>query len=135
MFDHAMRIRDYLKTRLDVELGRAAQSNIIHVETMQHSMIQQGTVSSSQGQIASALDVAALAALIHEIRSADLLLSGTDRSILNGDLETIEAQLRRPHPTLVIVRESLRSARAALEGAGAALLAAKVAQFLGLLPF
>jgi hypothetical protein len=80
--------------------------NIIHIEHMQQSQIQQGTIGSLQTQTLPIVDAVILKALVHEIRSADLSLSSTDRETLESDLETVDAQLKRPKSKHGIIRES-----------------------------
>lgn len=105
--------------------------NVINIERMEQSQIQQGTVSSSQSFTVSSLDRGALEALLTKLRGAEVALSERDRACLDSDLDTLQAQLKRPEPKHPIIRESLSSARAILEGAGATLLASEIAKLLG----
>jgi hypothetical protein len=99
--------------------------NVLQVGTMTNSQIQQGTVNSTQRL--EAVDVAALRELVADIRAVaatlDLELESTAE--LKAELATIDAQLGSPRPKSRVLRESLASARAILEGAaGGGLVAA-----------
>ena len=75
-------------------------------------------------------DAAAVEALVRDIRAVNPALSPIDRATLDSDLATVDAQLKRPRPLRSIIAESLGSARAIVEAAGARLLAGKIAKLL-----
>jgi hypothetical protein len=77
----------------------------------------------------------AVAGLVAAIRGTIGTLPQNSQATVASDLDTIEAQLRRPEPKGSIIRECLRSARTILEAAGATLLANEIGRFLGLRTF
>ena len=107
--------------------------NYVQVATMSHSQIQQGTVGSAQVQ--QSLDVEALRQLVFDLReiAPALDLTAEERAEYDSDLETVTAQLASPRPKVLILRESLHSARAILEGAAGAGVAAAASDLSSLI--
>jgi hypothetical protein len=106
--------------------------NIINVEKMENSQIQQGAVCSSQVMSVAADDVVAIRALLQETRAAlaGLALSDEARQSIESDTGTIEAQLSNPHPKRSIIVECFSSVRHLLEAAGGHVLAMKIAAMM-----
>ncbi|MCX6539220.1 MAG: hypothetical protein NT151_09870 [Acidobacteria bacterium] len=106
--------------------------NIINVERMEHSQIQQGSRDSVQTFTMGASDAPAVQALLSEIRTAlsHLDLPGDGRQSVESDVNTIAAQLSNPTPKRSIVADCLQSIRHVLEAGGGHLLALKIAEFL-----
>jgi len=101
---------------------------IINIQNLTNSQVQIGSHGSSQVQnITQGLDGTALANLVKEIRCAEL--PSATRQQLDGILHALEQQKQ---PT--VVRALLGSAKAIVDGAGGALLAAKIAAFIGGMP-
>lgn len=104
-----------------------APFNLIHVNQMIHSQIQQGTAGSTQQQ--TALDEAAISTIVTLVAQLrDVLipkLEGSDRQEAQAQIETIESQLKSPRPRRLVVIESLRTLRNLAENmlAGATLQA------------
>lgn len=98
--------------------------NYLQVGTMSYSQIQQGTTSSTQVQ--RTLDVDALRELVAELRAImpELDLEAEQHEEYVADIETVAAQLASPRPKVGVLRESLSSVRAILEGAAGAGVAA-----------
>lgn len=92
--------------------------NIIHIERMAHSQIQQGTADSTQSGTFASLDLAAVAEFVRGLKNqlSQLGLTGDDEAVAQSDLATIETQLSSPRPKAEIVKESLRSLRNIAEG-------------------
>jgi hypothetical protein len=112
--------------------------NIIHIEQVSHSQIQQGTVGSTQSGTFVSLDLAAAAEFVGGLKTMlpQLGLTGDDEAVAKSDLATIETQLSSPRPKLEIIKESLRSIRNIAEGAVGSLAAsgimAGIAKLLGM---
>lgn len=99
--------------------------NYLQVGTMSHSQVQQGT-SRSSTQVQRTLDLDVLRELVAELRAitSELDLEAEQNDEYEADLETVAAQLASPRPKVGILRESLSSVRAILEGAASAGVAA-----------
>jgi len=112
--------------------------NIIHVEQMFHSQIQQGTADSTQSGTFASLDLAAVAEFVGGLKAvvSQLGLSGDDEAVAQSDIATIETQLSSPQPKVEIIKESLRSIRNIAEGTVGSMAAsgivAGVAKLLGM---
>jgi hypothetical protein len=107
--------------------------NVLNVGTMTHSQIQQGTTGSTQ--TLEIIDVPALRDLVADVRavSASLELEVESTAELEAELATIDAQLGSPRPKSHVLRESLASARAILEGAAGGGLVAGAPQLAGVI--
>jgi len=99
------------------------------------SQIQQAAEGSQQIHVTQDLQ-RALSDLLSELDKSmsELKIEEEKQGILSADLDTIRAQLRSSEPKRSIIREALSSMRTILEGAGAVLLAGKVAELLLMLP-
>lgn len=112
--------------------------NIIHIEQMSHSQIQQGTAGSTQFGTFTSLDLAAVAEFVAGLKETlpQLGLADNDEAVARSDVATIEAQLSSPRPKVEIVKESLRSIRNIAEGAVGSMAASgiitAVAKLLGM---
>jgi chitinase len=111
--------------------------NIIHIEQMSHSQIQQGTAGSTQSGTFTSLDLGAVAEFVRELKAqlSQLGLAGDDEAVAQSDITTIESQLSSPRPKVEIIKESLRSIRNIAEGAVGSMVAsgiiAGIAKLLG----
>lgn len=91
--------------------------NIIHIEHMAQSQIQQGTSHSAQQMNAPGIDWSGLRSLLPELRAA---VAAVDPAVA-ADVATVEAQVASPTPRAGLIRELLVSVRSTLEkGAGTA---------------
>lgn len=90
--------------------------------SVEGAQIQQGTIGSSQIQ---ELDLGKVELLLSEIRKhiGSLGLTPPVEEETVAELDTIETQMRSPRPKTLIIKESLRSIRTILEGAGGDLAA------------
>jgi hypothetical protein len=102
--------------------------NIIHIERMSDSQIQQGTAGSTQSGSFASLDLAAVAEFLRELRTQlpHLGLTGDDEAVAQSDIATIETQLSSPRPKVEIIKESLRSIRSIAEGTAGSLAASGI---------
>jgi hypothetical protein len=88
--------------------------NIINIDQMHGSQIQQGTVGSQQhGQFLSEADREPLQELVTTLRAVlpDAGLAEEDRLQAEAELATVEAQLSAPKPKRSFIRASLESVR------------------------
>lgn len=112
--------------------------NIIHIEQMSHSQVQQGTIGSTQSGTFTSLDLEAVAEFIGGLKTMlpQLGLTDDDEAVAQSDITTIETQLSSPRPKVEIIKESLRSIRNITEGTVGSLAAsgivAGVAKLLGM---
>lgn len=105
------------------------------VHAMHGSQIQQGTQGSTQTYQAGQLDIAAVLALIAEIRATvrNSSLAATAAAEIEGDLATIEAQVKAPKPRRAFMSEAAKSVRTVLEAAAGGALGNAVPALPGLL--
>lgn len=104
--------------------------NILNIQTVVGSQIQQGTHSSTQSQTQSITDnglqeVKSLLAILKK-DIADLGLSLDALTEAQAEIRTVEAQLDSPKPKLGILSESLKTLRSLLEGVASNGLAAEM---------
>ncbi|MFM0350861.1 AbiTii domain-containing protein [Paraburkholderia sp. RL17-347-BIC-D] len=112
----------------------AQTQTVIH--GMQQSQIQQATTDSTQTFVQAPPDLAAVAALMTELRGqlASLNLSPELRGEIEADMLTVEAQAKSPKPRFAIIRETMHSMRSVLEqAAGGVVAAGLLAEFTRLL--
>lgn len=100
----------------------AFTQNVIHVESMVGSAIQQGSSDSTQSVGAPALDVNALRDVIAQLEAAlaAIVLEDDERAEASAQIATMNAQLGSPKPRPAILRESLATMRRITEGLVAA---------------
>jgi len=78
------------------------------------------------------VDPERLRSLLPQLRNAVGGLSGDDAAVATSHVETLEAQNNSPVPSHAIVRESLKSLRSILEGAGAGVVGETITALLAL---
>jgi hypothetical protein len=107
--------------------------NILHIESVTNSQIQQGTNQSTQSGQWAGVSGEELRRLTHEIRLAfgSLELSHEHRQDVDAHVETLDAQARASKPNHAIVRQTLKSLYSIAEQTGAELIAMKLAEILG----
>lgn len=106
--------------------------NIIHVQSMVGSVIQQGGQVTTQVVHFDLAESDTMRHFVAEIHGAlaNLRLSEDQMKELHSDLATIESQLSSPRVKPGIIRETLSSVRNVLEGAaGSAVAAGLLAKF------
>ena len=110
--------------------------NIIHVQSMTHSQIQQGNIDSTQtGKWTAAQTQELRDFLAHLEGKLDALsLAPDDEAEARVDVTTIKAQLESPRPHQVVIVEMLKSIRTILEKAAGSIVAEElirqITQFL-----
>jgi len=110
--------------------------NIIHIEKMIGSQIQQGTHQSSQNMRYSKKDLEAILRNISELKEQliDLKLSSAKKAEVYSDIVTIESQAKSPHPKHTIIKAAFGSILNILEevagSAIGALLSKKIATLI-----
>ena len=87
------------------------------IGSMQDSQFQQGTHNSTQ-TYTKTLDLEAVAQVIGELRSRleEANLDSDEAAQVSSEIACVEAQLAAPRPNVSVIKESLRSTRAILEG-------------------
>lgn len=104
--------------------------NILHVQSMVGSQIQQGTHGSTQSQTQSISqsDLTAIQDLLVKLQQSLGTLGLTSDALAEAqsEIQTIEAQIRSSKPKPVILRESLRTLRNLVEGVASNALAAGI---------
>lgn len=102
--------------------------NIMHIQSMVNSQIQQGTHGSHQSLDIRPADLAAIRTFVAEFRATiDRFEVSTDIvQEARSELATLDAQLASPRPKGKIVVEGLRSIRTILEGAAATAVASEL---------
>jgi hypothetical protein len=109
-----------------------AAVNIINVQSMVGSVIQQAGHGSPQSAQLQQNDLDAVAAFVAEVRNNlnQLSLSVDRLQELESDIAALESQLSSVRPKSAIIREALKSVRNILEGAaGSVMAAALLAKF------
>jgi hypothetical protein len=109
--------------------------NIVHVEKMIGSQIQQGTTQSTQVSSYSFTDLDDVRKFIYELKGQlnSLQLDKTNLAQAKSDIKTIENQVKSPRPKSIVLLECLKSLRTILEGTVGSLIAAGLLQQLGAL--
>lgn len=102
----------------DVSTEHFPAINLIHVENMNNSAIQQGNTNSTQNALFEQAKSDDLQKLIEEIERIknDLNLEKEDADELESELATIKSQSKSPKPKRIIITESLKTIRNLVEG-------------------
>lgn len=102
--------------------------NIVNVENMNNSQIQQGTTTSTQSfkQVSDSMDD--IRNELEKLKSivANLNLDDETNVEVEAQIATVEAQLKSKHPIRVVIEESTKSLRNLLEGTTASLIASGI---------
>lgn len=103
--------------------------NIITAERIVHSQIQQASRAASQVALAEN-KYEQLGELIESLKESieQLSLGHQDKTDLQAEIQTIEAQMSKSKPGRTIVTDSLRSIKGILEKVGASLVAQALLQ-------
>ena len=93
--------------------------NILHVQSMVGSQIQQGTHESTQSFAWTQQQIDAVREFVSLLKQQlpTVALSPEAQNDASADVSTLEAQLKSSQPKRGIIRESLQSVRTILEGA------------------
>jgi len=106
--------------------------NIINIQHMEGSQIQQGTIDSVQQGAFSVENEKQLSEFIGLLKTKlhELEISGDDKSEIESDIATIEAQIKSNRPKSGIIKESLLSIKRILKGASEAVIATGLLEYL-----
>jgi hypothetical protein len=87
------------------------------IGSMQDSQLQQDTQNSTQ-TYTKTLDLEAIAQVIGELRNRlkEAKLDPNEAAQVSSEIACVETQLAAPRPNISVIKESLRSTRAILEG-------------------
>ena len=102
--------------------GKATQHflplNIIHVQSMNNSVIQQSTTNSTQNITIASDNISDLRSFLNDFKTAleKLQLTSETHNELLAEIATLEAQANSPKPKRTIIGEALKSLRSILEG-------------------
>ena len=102
--------------------------NIIHVESMTHSQIQQGSVDSTQTGNWSGAQIQELRDFLDHLEAKlnELSLAPDEEAEARIDVDTIKTQLQSPRPHRVVIVEMLKSLRTVLEKAAGSVVASEL---------
>jgi hypothetical protein len=94
--------------------------NIIQIQHMENSQIQQGSIDSSQKGTFNSTGGAELTDFLKLLKSKlpELKLLDSDQAELGADVDTINSQVGSSRPKTGIIKECLMSIKRILEGAG-----------------
>ncbi len=103
--------------------------NILYVNQMIGSAIQQGTVGSTQSVSVDIKSLAEISRFILEVeeRLEELGLDGQGKDEAQAEIHTIKAQVHSPKPKPSIIKECLESLRRILEGAAGSTIGSQLA--------
>jgi hypothetical protein len=106
--------------------------NIIHIETMTNSVIQQGNTNSTQTVTFEASDMAEIKHFLEALalQLPKLQMNEGDRAEARSEIATVDAQLSSPKPTPRIVAACLKTLLSIVENVGASVFANDVTAHL-----
>lgn len=104
--------------------------NILNVQNMTNSQIQQGTEASTQSYAASSNDLSVIKEIISLLKNEinDLPIDSNQKSEISAEVATVEAQLNSSNPKKVILKESLKTIRSIFEGIVSEVISSKYLQ-------
>lgn len=102
--------------------------NIININSMVGSQIQQGTNNSTQTGTFSTADIDKIRSFVDEIavKISDLNINKDNMDELNAEVATVRAQTSSTRPKHNIIKESLKTIRNILEGMAGSILATEL---------
>ena len=106
--------------------------NIINVKHMEGSQIQQGTISSTQSVeniLKKGEDLKTFLDLL-KTKLPELEVSPEDKSEIQSDMLTVEAQLNSSRPKGIIITESLNSIKRILESTAGGMIATELLKYI-----
>ena len=109
--------------------------NIITIQHMEDSQIQQGTIESIQKGTFKIENQERLIEFINLLKSKlpALEISDDDKSEIDTDIATIDVQMKSKRPKTGIIKESLLSIKRILEGASGAIVASELLKYIPIL--
>lgn len=136
-------LKDTLLNRLeDLKAEREVQKsllerqtsvvNIANIQHMEGSQIQQGTIDSTQVGTFHIGNQEQLSEFIELLKTKlpDLEISDDDKTEIEADIATIDAQMKSSRPKDGIIKESLLSVKRILEGVSGAVIANELLKYL-----
>jgi hypothetical protein len=98
--------------------------NIMHINSMVGSQIQQGSHGSTQNQEINQNDLDAIQTLVGTLKEKipDIPFDEDQRAEAEAELQTVEAQIKSSKPKVSILRESLTTLRNLIEGVASSAL-------------
>jgi hypothetical protein len=109
--------------------------NILNVQSMVGSQIQQGSHGSTQTQTQSISqsELAAIQAITTALQSGldSLALGANARAEATAEIQTLNAQIQSSKPKASIIRESLKTLRSLVEGVASNAVADKILPLFG----
>ncbi len=106
--------------------------NIINIQSMEGSQIQQGTISSNQTgtfNLTNGIEINKFIKFLNE-KLPDLVLNNDDESEIKSDITTLESQIDSSRPKSGIIKESLSSIQRILEGASGTVVAQQLLPYI-----
>lgn len=113
------------KLKIEKEYKPSPVMNIAHIHYMESSQFQQGTIDSIQKGTFEIGNQKQLSEFIELLKTKlpELEISVDDKSVIEADVATIEAQMKSNRPKTGIIKEGLLSIKRILEGATGAVIA------------
>lgn len=103
--------------------------NVLHVNQMIGSTIQQGTIASTQNASISLQNSKDISNFVEQLSRSvsELNLSAETYSELKAEIDTIKTQIGSPRPKTGIIKEGMQSIRTILESAAGSAIGAQLA--------
>lgn len=106
--------------------------NIINIENMNGSSIQQGTVNSTQIMEFKSEKIPTLKELIQHLENVkhEIKISNQAKQEFIAEIETLKSQSNSPKPKHLIITESLKTVRNLIEGTAAGAMTPMIIQLI-----
>ncbi len=106
--------------------------NIINIQNMENSLIQQGTHSSKQSANISISSIPQINDFLDQLKKElpNVSIEPDDKEEIESDIQTIELQLKTKRPKSEIIKTCFGSIQRILEGTGGSLIAHQLLQSL-----
>ena len=106
--------------------------NIINIENMSNSAIQQGNVNSTQNSTFNLNKIDELKELVRLLEDSleHFQLKTEKQTELIAEVETLKSQSKSPKPKTVIINESLKTVRSLIEGVAAGAMTPGIMELL-----
>jgi hypothetical protein len=117
----------------DMPTKHLSPINVMYIGQAIGSNIQQGTSGSSQAITVNTESITTIKEFLAKLSQSisALSLNEDDRTELEADVKTIQAQAQSPKPKAPIIREGLVSIRSILEKAAGSVIALELAKQIG----
>lgn len=106
--------------------------NIINIENMNSSSIQQGTINSKQIVEFKSENISSLKEIIQHLENIkhEIQISNEAKQEFIAELETLKSQSNSPKPKHLIITESLKTVRNLMEGVAAGAMTQPIIQLI-----